>query len=64
MEIYIKIGTLPAALMHLCRKRIEPKLGDHVYVKADNKRYIKAESVVIDQVKDVAGSKLFYAERI
>ena len=64
MKIHIKIGTMPAAMMHLCNKHKEPNLGDHVYVKSDSNQYTKREGVLIDAIKDINGSKLFFAERM
>ncbi len=64
MKIYIKIGTMPGAVMHVCNKRKTPKVGDHIYVKSENKAHIKKEGVLIDGVRNISGRKLYLAERM
>ncbi len=64
MTIYIKIGTMPGKTLHLCRKRNPPNVGERVYVKSENKPYVRAESVVIDGIKDVGGRILYFAYRL
>ncbi len=64
MQIYIKIGTMPAKMMHLCRKHKEPELKELIKVKEldQNKSWFKPQSVYIDQIKDTPNGRLFFGE--
>ena len=64
MNIYIKLGTGQGKLMHLCNKRQLPKIGDHVFVKQENKPHIKKEGALIDGISHTANGTLFLAERL
>lgn len=64
MEIYLKIGTMPALIYHVCRKRKLPKVGDLIHVKKDNKSWVKPERVLVDDIRDANGRTLFMAARL
>ena len=64
MQIYVKIGTMPAQYYHLFRRRKTPSVGDHIQVKKENKSYIKPESILIDGLKRIHGETLFLAARM
>lgn len=64
MQIYLKIGTMPALVYHVCRKRKMPAVGDLIHVKKDNKSWVKSERVLIDAIKNIHGRTLFIAARL
>lgn len=64
MKIRIKIGTMPVQYIHVCRKRIEPKMGERIQVKSDNQAWVSSESVIIDDIKIINGEKLYFAYRM
>lgn len=64
MNICIKLGTGPGKVMHLCNKHKLPKIGDHVYVKEENKPWVRRESALIDDIKETSNGTLYFAERM
>jgi hypothetical protein len=50
--------------MHLCNKRNLPKFGDLVYLKEENKPYIRKEGALIDGIAHTGNGTLYIAERM
>lgn len=50
--------------MHLCNKRKFPEIGEHVYVKAENKVWIPRKGALIDGIQHTANGTLYLVERM
>lgn len=64
MKIWIKIGTMPAAILRVSRLRKPPKIRTLINVIEDEDVPQKLSSVWVDGVKEIAGKTLYFAERM
>jgi hypothetical protein len=61
MTIWIKIGTWPADVLPVVRKRKPPTVGETFYVR--ERGAIAPTRVYCDAIKDVAGTPLYFVSR-
>ena len=59
MTLWVKVGTLSALIVHVVRKRKEPKSGDIFQIVEDGRRV----RVICREIKEIGGRRLFYLER-
>lgn len=62
MTIWIKIGTLPADLLQVVRKRWAPVVGETFYVRERGQEG-RPTRVYCDQIKVVVGAPLYFVGR-
>ena len=63
MKLYMKIGTGPGLIWHLCNKHKEPKIGDLVFIKDNYIHGSKKERVLIDDIVETSHGRLFLAQK-
>ncbi|OEE38299.1 hypothetical protein A1QO_02660 [Vibrio genomosp. F10 str. ZF-129] len=64
MNIYIKLGTGPGKVMHLCNKHKLPDIGEKVFVKEVNRPEYPRQGALIDGMRDTVNGTLYLAERM
>ena len=63
MKIKVKIGTHSASVVHVCRKRKLPVVGEWINIKQTNDRYYPEERVRVCEIKELPHETIFYLSR-
>ncbi len=63
MNLYVKIGSMPAQYVSVVRKRKPPSVGERFFVRESKEKYACWSPVRLLEVREVGGQLLYVLER-